>query len=272
CMGDVFMYTDRVGIQVRKGYKVQGHYGQFLGMMAQSRVPTNYPMRVDGKDYVLADLIETEKKTCVSRTELTFKLLGLSYYVSDSDETWTSSIGEKWNLQRLIREEIAAPIAHDAACGGTHRLMGMAYSVHRRKLEGKPLTGEFGRARKYLDDFHKYTFKLQNPDGSFSTEWFRSRGNSFDIERRLQTTGHILEWLVFSLPEEELHSEKVVAAVEYLTSILDANPERKWAIGPMGHALHGLMIYNQRVFAESDPVQQSAANPSPDADAPSKRF
>ena len=105
--------------------------------------------------------------------ELTFKLIGLSYYL-DIDARWKNSAGQTWSVEKLVHEELAQPIV-GTACGGTHRLMGLAYAVRKREESGRPMTGEFRRAQKYLENYHRYTFtKLQNPDGSFSTEWFKA--------------------------------------------------------------------------------------------------
>jgi FKBP-type peptidyl-prolyl cis-trans isomerase FkpA len=55
-----------------------------------------------------------------------------------------------------------------------------------------------------------YSGWLQNPDGSFSTNWFEARGNHNDPGRKLQTTGHMLEWLVYTLPDDQLQSPRMM--------------------------------------------------------------
>ena len=40
----------------------------------------------------------------------------------------------------------------------------------------------------------------------------------------------------------------MVKAVDYLTTILLENPNQRWSIGPLGHGLHALAIYDERVF------------------------
>ena len=122
----------------------------------------------------------------------------------------------------------------------------MAHAVRKRQKEGKPLDGEFGRAQQYLQDYHRWAFRLQNPDGSFSTQWLEYRESRPDIERRLQTSGHIFEWLAFSLSEEELRQPDAVRAVDYLTTLLSSRRERNWSIGPLGHGLHALALYDER--------------------------
>ncbi|MEQ8788091.1 MAG: hypothetical protein RIC55_17415 [Pirellulaceae bacterium] len=245
CNGQKLLGTSNGRLLAHQGPGVQGHHGQFLAMLAQSRVADEYMLKVDGKEFTVADLIEYEKQGCEPKSELTFKLIGLSHYLP-SDATWTNRHGD-WDIERLIREELAQPVI-GAACGGTHRMMGFSYAIKQRKKEDKPIEGQWLRAEKFVNDFHDYTFRLQNRDGSFSTNWFEGRGSSPDIDRRLQTTGHILEWLIYSLPEEQLRERRMVRSVDYLTRLMLQNPSHSWEIGPKGHALHALVLYDQKVF------------------------
>lgn len=256
CKGERLLVTERGRVNARKGPDVQGHYGQFMAILAQTHVMPDYPLVVGNKQYTVADLVETEKLTCFPGMELTFKLIGLSHYYN-SDEPWKNERGQVWSLERLVRDELAQPI-RGAACGGTHRLMGLAYAVRKRAERGQPITGEYARAAEFLDDYHRYTLGLQNPDGSFSTEWFTRRGDRQDLDRRLQTSGHILEWLVYSLPEESLQDEKVVLAVEYLSGILANGTKVKWEVGPLGHGIHALALYDERVFQPYDGAPAAA--------------
>lgn len=255
CRGQQLFYTQGKKLQTRLGPGVQGHDGQFLAMMAQSRVKTTYPMRVDGQDFTIADLIEHEKLTCQSGTELTFKLIGLAHYL-DSTATWKNESGDNWSIPRLIKEELAQSVVN-GACGGTHRMMGFTYAVRKREKENKPVDGQWQRAKKYLDDYFDYTFYLQNEDGSFSTDFFRGRNGYGDINRRIETTGHILEWFVASLSDEQLRDPRVIKSVTYLTKLMLDNKNYEWEIGPKGHALHGLAIYSERVFRDK-PGQRAA--------------
>ncbi len=246
CRGHRLFEVNGGKLEAKQGPRVQGHHGQFLAMLAQSYVPTSYEIQVDGQSFTVADLIEFEKATCEPKSELTFKLISLSYYLP-ADATWTSRDGQKWSLERLLKEEITQKVV-GAACGGTHRLTGIAFAVAARKKAGLPMTGAWEKADEYLDAYHRHSFQIQNPDGSFSTNWFEGRGMDRDIDRRLQTSGHILEFLIFSLPPEELTSPEIVRAVNYITTILERNPKREWSIGPKGHALHALVLYDQMVF------------------------
>ncbi|MEX0710895.1 MAG: hypothetical protein WD278_01010 [Pirellulales bacterium] len=276
CRDRPLISIERGRITAAKGPQVQGHYGQFLAILAQSKVMTDYSMQSGGRAFTIADLIESEKLGCDVGMELTFKLLALSHYL-DSDATWLNDAGQEWSIPHLIREELQAPI-RGAACGGTHRLMGLSYAVRTRQKRDEPIDGEYLRAQSYLDDYHRYTFGLQNPDGSFSTEWFARRGDRPDLDRRLQTTGHILEWMVYSLPPEMLGDRRVVQAVDYLTTILWQNRQKTWEIGPLGHGLHALALYDERVFKESESSlpqeladDETTGEPAPDDASKARR-
>lgn len=249
CNGQRLFRVTNNKLQASIGPGVQGHPAQFLAMLAQSRVKTDFPMLVDGKSFTVADLIQHEKDTCRPASELTFKLIAFTHYLK-SDESWKSNDGQDWDIPRLIKEELKQTI-HGAACGGTHRMTGFSYAVRKRESRGEPFEGQWLRAKKFVEDYHAYALTLQNPDGSFSTDWFVRRADHGDIGRRLQTTGHITEWLAYSLPKEELASPKMVKSVDYLATLLLEHPQERWSIGPLGHGLHALAIYDERVFGGS---------------------
>ena len=170
--------------------------------------------------------------------------------------------GETWSIPRLISEEIRQPILRTAACGGTHRLMGLSYAVRKREKQGGEIEGEWARAAKYTTEYRNYAYTLQNNDGSFSTKWFERRQAEQDIDRRVKTSGHVLEWLVFSIDEDEIFSRRIVKAVDYLARTLDrGGVNRTWEPGPLGHAIHALRIYDRRAFggpSRSAPAQVAA--------------
>lgn len=247
CHGQRLFELDPYGrIHAEIGPGLQGHAGQFLAMLAQSRVPKTFSMRIQGRDFTVADLIEYEQATCKENTELTFKLIGLVHYLP-SDAEWTARDGQRWNIERLIREELRQKIV-GAACGGNHRLTGFSYAVRKRETRKEPLDGQWLRAKVFLDSFHNYAFSLQNPSGSFSTDWYAGRADNGKYTRYLETTGHITEWLVYSLPEARLQSPEMLRSLDFLTELLWEHRHEKLAIGPSGHALHALVIYDERVF------------------------
>jgi hypothetical protein len=249
CKGQTMLTVTDGRLHALKGYYgVQGHAAQYLAILAQCRVAAGSPIVVRGHRFTVADLIEEEKLACKARSELTFALIAMAHYLP-TDATWESRDGESWSIPRLVEEEIVQPI-RGAACGGTHRLFGLSYGCQRRLKATGQLDGVYLRADRYVRDFQNFTLtKLQNRDGSFSTEWFKYPADrEDDIDRKIQTTGHILEWLVGSLDQERLYDPRIVAAAEFLCRSLLREPSREWKIGPLGHALHALNMYQERAW------------------------
>jgi hypothetical protein len=249
CKGQTMLTVTDGRLNALKGYYgVQGHSAQYLAILAQCRVAAGSPIAVQGKRFTVADLIEEEQRSCKAGTELTFALIAMAHYLP-TDATWKNRDGEDWSIPRLVEEEIVQPI-RGAACGGTHRLFGLSYGCQRRLKATGQLDGVYLRADRYVRDFQNFTLaKLQNRDGSFSTEWFKYPADrEDDIDRKIQTTGHILEWLVASLDQERLYDPRIVAAAEFLCRALMSEPSREWKLGPLGHALHALNMYQERAW------------------------
>ena len=48
----------------------------------------------------------------------------------------------------------------------------------------------------------------------------------------------------------------MVKAVDYVATMLLKNDRHTWEIGPLGHALHALAIYDERVFKDTPAPRQ----------------
>ena len=250
------------------GGGVQGHEGQFLAILAQSNVPLDYPIQIGASQFKVEDLVRYEMATCKEKSELTFKLIGLSYYL-DSNKQWKANDGKIWSIPKLIQEELAQPVI-GSACGGTHRLMGFSFAVRQRQLQNQPINGQYARAAKFVREYVAYTLQLQNPDGSFSTDWYEGRANDPNEERKVQTSGHMLEWLMFTLTDEEIKQPKIAKGIEFLLSKIYDKRDHKWPIGPRGHATRAVALYQERMtglLTSSDPQKSAGAQPLSSAKA-----
>ena len=245
------------------GGGVQGHEGQFLAILAQSNVPLDYPIQIGASLFKVEDLVRYEMATCKEKSELTFKLIGLSYYL-DTNKQWKANDGKIWSIPKLIQEELAQPII-GSACGGTHRLMGFSFSVRQRQLQNQPINGQYARAVKFVREYIAYTLQLQNPDGSFSTDWYEGRANDPNEERKVQTSGHMLEWLMFSMTDEEIKQPKIAKGIEFILSKIYDKREQKWPIGPRGHATRAIALYHERMtdlIPAAEPQKSVSKNPA----------
>ncbi len=162
--------------------------------------------RVDGEQYTLMDFVrQTQARVRVTEAqELSWAIIAIGQCLG-TDAQWTNRFGEPLRFEDLVRYELDQEI-ESAACGGTHRLFGMhwVYQLHLQK--GGAVTGVW---QEVADKTHQYQYKarkLQNPDGSFSTDFFRGSAHVDDMRQRINSTGHILEWLALSLSGEELQA------------------------------------------------------------------
>ncbi len=242
------------------GVGLQGHQAQLLAIFAQNGVPMDYPLIVGNRRFKVADLVQSEMLACKAGEELTFTLIGLSHYLP-TDTKWRSEDGQQWDFERLVREELSQPVV-GAACGGTHRLMGLSFALRQRRMEGLPITGQWVRADIFINDFVQYVWQLQNRDGSFSTDWFEGKADNGATDRKLQTSGHIMEWLVFNSTEQQLQDERIVRGITFLTNTLGSGRGSSWEVGPKGHALRALSLYHRRAFGSDRPWLSQTAPPA----------
>jgi hypothetical protein len=260
CAGYEMLVVDHdQRVMARVGYGLQEQPAQMLAVLAQSGVPANYEVRSGKFRGSVADLVESEKTTCRPGGPLAHKLIGLAFYVRNG-ETWKDAAGRTWSVERLVQEELDRPPANDTA-DVTDHLMALSFAVERRNRAAKPIEGVFAQAQKYVADFHQHAFRLQNSDGSWHPQFFAFQGTGRDASEKLRATGRILEWLAFSLPDDRLNDPKLLKSVVCVTGLLaesyanwNATATTPLEIASVGHALHALRVYDQRVFRPSDPA------------------
>ncbi len=125
-----------------------------------------------------------------------------------------------------------------------------------------------------MADFHKFALQQQNVDGSWGPYFLAGRSSSPDAAAQLRSTGRILEWLAISLPDKRLEDAHVASAVEYVSNVLGSQRYQGGTsslstqeIVAVGHALHALAVYDERVFKPFDDAEKSPAE-KPAADKP----
>ncbi|MCE5269311.1 MAG: hypothetical protein LLG00_15650, partial [Planctomycetaceae bacterium] len=218
CSGFEMLGRSKDHIAARIGYGYQERPGEFLAMLALSRVQPDYPVRLGKTVRKVADVVQAEKLACRADSDMSLALVGLAYYVDEPE--WKNDLGETWSIERIVAHELEQPMV-GAPEGGLNRLMGLSFTLTHRAKHGKPNNkGDFDRAQKYVADFQRFAFQQQDSDGSWGPHFPARRGSSAEAAVQLRATGHVLEWLALSLPQQRLEDAGMINAVTYLTSLL----------------------------------------------------
>jgi hypothetical protein len=238
------------GVDVINGemFFSQGHQDQFVAEMVQWGVPANRVIKVQGKDYPFQKFIDHSKmRARVGQgQELSWAIVIIGQHFGTKC-SWTNEKGEKLRFEDLVEDEVKASII-EAACGGTHRLFGLTWAYHRHLRDGGKTEGVWRLVADRIAEHKAKAKEFRNGDGSFSTSFFRGRGNSPDMKERITTTGHILEWLALAMTEEELRAPWVEDAVFALTKMIFDIQQREMEGGALYHAVHGLLLYYARLY------------------------
>jgi hypothetical protein len=141
--------------------------------------------------------------------------------------------------------------------------MALSYALRQLERYEIPTSGPWMQAERIVHAYQERAWRYQNSNGSFSTQFFNGSGRDADLMRRIYTTGHILEWLAYSLADSELTDPRLTAAVDYLVDTLLTAPNHEVDVGPRGHALHALAMYYERAYGmpvKIGPLERIAAS------------
>ena len=233
-------------VQVGPVFVGQGHTDQFVAEMLQVGVAEDHPFRVDGRQYTLMDFIRnTQSRVRVTEDqELSWAIVAIGQCMG-TDVQWTNRFGESLHFEDLVRYELEQEV-EGAACGGTHRLFGLHWVYQLQLNSGESATGVWQEVAEKTIRYQARARELQNPDGSFSTDFFRGPGSVDDMQQRINSTGHIFEWLALSLPDEQLQAGWVCEAANALSLMILEIQSSPMEGGTLYHAAHGLRLYRAR--------------------------
>jgi len=251
-LGDPLASDGRYGMKValEPTTKVgQGHRDQWLAVVAQAGVPIDAKWKVGDHEFVIEDwLRQAELDVPLNyETEFSWTLIPLSFY-RGTEHRFTGRDGDTYSTELLLESEVSRDLSA-SVCGGTHRLIGIAYALRNRIAEGKPLSGPWNDAASHLKAAIELTRVNQNPDGSYSTSYMHRTGWCNDLGEMLGTTGHVLEFLAIAADQTTLRSEWVRRSATKLCDILEWCRNVDLECGVLYHALHGLAEYERRLAA-----------------------
>ena len=247
----------------------QGHPDQWLGYFSQCGVatdtaglvgglPLDTKLVVGGREFTLGDLFAQARHDIRPGQEASWTLMALAAYLPP-DAAWESGDGRPWTTEDVVRMEAKSDI-FSAACGGAHRLYGLAAAVTAYRAvnpAGPPPGSGWEEAETVLADCIDRARRFQQPDGSFSVHSFERPAASPDVFATLSATGHVFEILTLVLDDESLSEPWVTRAAARLVTLLERTADLDAECGGLYHAVHGLAIYRRRICPDT------AAAPAP---------
>jgi hypothetical protein len=251
----------------------QGHPDQWLGYLSQCGVATagdglvgGLPLAtklvVGSREFTLADLFAQARHDVRPGQEASWTLMALAAYLPP-DATWESGDGRRWTTEDVVRMEAESDI-FGAACGGAHRLYGLAAAVTAYRAvhpEGPPPGSGWEEAEAVLEDCVDRARRFQQPDGSFSVHLFERPATSPDVFATLSATGHVFEVLALLLDDESLSEPWVTRAAERLVTLLERTSDVDAECGGLYHAVHGLALYRRRICSDAAGADTAATPP-----------
>jgi hypothetical protein len=237
-------------------YAFQGHPNQFLAYMTMCDLPLDFKFKAAGDQTVtITDFLNGAQMEVNDREEVTWTLWFLAHYL-EPDAHWINKDGQPWSMERLVQIE-NGKVVTSAACGGTHGLFALAYARNGFRASGRTLYGPWLEADQKVQRYVEEARANQNPDGTFSSNYFQGPGSSTDFVKRIGTTGHILEFICVALPQSRMSEEWIRRAVTALAHDLIENRQAAAECGALYHAVDGLAIYRTRLWPELDPARRN---------------
>lgn len=243
-------------------FAFEGHTNQFLAILSMADLPLTHTFVVSDpqrpgmtKTITMADMVRHAQMNMHlgNPNEMAWTLWFLTNYL-EPDASWIDKDGKPWSMEQLVTTQTNAPLFSGnrllAPCGGTHGMFALACACNSYQQKHGKLNGAWLAARQKLDDYAAAAQRMQNQDGSFSTEFFRTTGWSAAMGPRFKSSGHMLEWLMMALPPERLNEPWVRNGIKSVAEDLIRNGYVGLATsdtGAMYHAVHALVLYRNRV-------------------------
>ncbi|HTU26627.1 MAG TPA: ADP-ribosylation factor-directed GTPase activating protein isoform b [Pirellulales bacterium] len=227
-----------------------GHPDQWLGYLSQSGLKLDTPLVVAGETYHVSDLLEQSEWDIYPGMEATWTLMAYSTYLP-FDAEWTARDGSQWTIERIVNMEADQDV-DGSPCGGTHRLYGLALALNRHLAEGGQTIGVWKKADAKIQSAIAKAKANQQPDGSFSSQFFLRPAHSDDIDKRLGASGHTFEFLALALNNQQFLEPWYTRSLVAILDMLERTEDVELECGGLYHAMHGLELYRLRRFGPPD--------------------
>ena len=261
CDGKTLLRSDGSKIIAKVGYGYQQRPASMAAMLAMSNIMPNYELKVGGSSYTIAHLIESEKASISKGMDMSMALVALSFY-DESKAQWKNELGEVWSIEKMVTNELNRSVDLGAS-DATDWLLGLTAAVKLYESEGTPIRGPLALAKRQIKTYQDFVLSIQNDRYLWHPKFFLYKGFNPDAFETMYSGGHILRWLVYSLPDKELQDPQVTRAVMSLAATVNrvkpetmANSLNAKQLEGLAVSLHALSLYYQRTFGEDPATSQ----------------
>ncbi len=245
-----------------KPYAFEGHANQSLAILSMLGLPVTHELKTGTKTITIADMINHAKMEINDKEEVSWSLWSLSRYLPP-DATWTNKKGEVWSIDRMAQLQLTRLLSKPMMkhpCGGTHAMFALAHARNIRLQNGLPMRGIWLQVDQQIQKCITLARYQQQPNGQFSTKFFDAKATEADFDKRIASSGHVLEFLMISLPQEQLNHSWVRRGIEATARDIMANRQSYVKCAPLYHAVNGMKIYIDRT--QNQKPAQLAAKPT----------
>lgn len=245
-----------------KPYAFEGHANQSLAILSMLGLPVTHELKTATKTITIEDMINHAKMEINEKEEISWSLWALSRYLHP-ETTWNNKLGEVWSVDRMAQLQLSRLYGKPMMkhpCGGTHAMFALAHARNIRMQNGLPMRGIWLSVDQQIRKCIELARVQQQPNGQFSTRFFEGRATEADFDKRIASSGHVLEFLMIALPQEELKRSWVRRGIEATARDILANRQAYVKCAPLYHAINGLTIYLDRT--QNQKPGQLAAKPA----------
>jgi hypothetical protein len=227
-----------------------GHPDLWLGYLSQCGLRLDEPLVVGGEKFKVEDLLTQAEWDIYPGMEATWTLMAFATYLP-MDAQWTAKDGSEWTVDRIVDMESDQKI-EESPCGGTHRLYALALALNNHLKAGGEIAGPWAKADRKIQDAIAKAKANQQPDGSFSNQFFSRPSYSDDIDKRLGASGHTFEFLTLATSDEQFAEPWMTRGLLAILEMLERTEQVELECGGLYHAMHGLELYRLRRFGAPD--------------------
>jgi beta-lactamase regulating signal transducer with metallopeptidase domain len=229
-----------------KPYWFEGHVNQFLSKFAACQLPLHATFGTPDGPITIQDMINHAKMVVNDKEAVSWTLLALCRYLPP-DAKWTNAKGEEWSIERLVDIEASRPVGGPTSPnGGTDGLYALAVARNEYLKTRKPLEGVWLKADEKIKKYIDLARSQQNPDGTLSSDFFRSGQRKENFNRRLSSTSHLLQFLMHAVSDEQLKEDWIRRAVEATATDIQVHRKEFVACDPLFTATEALTTYLER--------------------------